>query len=587
MIRKYLLCINLILLIFGNINAKSFVDTYRGLRIESAQPVDNAGKPVILGGVSFGSSDFCTEFYNKNVVKWLHKDWNVNFIRVSISDISQIDYSIKLIKKVVDAAIKERIYVIVSFNNPDIQLDAAVKFFNAISSKYAKYPNIIYEIFNVPDNEPLKNMKTYSEDIVAIIRTKNAEAPVIRTGNANVIINEGLSLFYENEICSMLLPAASSKGKWKKSDLTELGITTREYLRKLNDPKQKTQTVTSTLFVKPDMNLITMGRTETLSNGNIILISAASVVELCFSKKEEFDIELRSLNGKYAYVSVEVDGNYAGRKRIDASTMLSFVFTDTALHTVKIFKATEATSGDIEVVIPENLQTVRSDATNYGNKKIEFIGNSIISGMGNDLEIACDKNEEWYDQHNAYFSYATQLALTLGFDFQLSSVSGIGMYRNWNDEHISEPIMPDIYQNLYLNTDKSKPYKFEFHPDIIFICLGTNDLSDGDGIKPRLPFNSEKFVNNYIDFIKMLYSYNPEAQIILLDSPMLTDKKRALLNKCLDNIKAVLSADKAHKEIKIFHFSDKIIPNGCGYHPDIENNMQMKDEMLDLLKKLL
>lgn len=41
--------------------------------------------------------------------------------------------------------------------------------------------------------------------------------------------------------------------------------------------------------------------------------------------------------------------------------------------------------------------------------------------------------------------------------YMLSSVSGIGVYRNWNSDG---PTMPDVYKNTYLNTDTTKVWKF-------------------------------------------------------------------------------------------------------------------------------
>jgi endoglucanase len=38
----------------------------------------------------------------------------------------------------------------------------------------------------------------------------------------------------KNETCSVLLPSASSDGRWKENDLKESGIKTRELLRKFN-----------------------------------------------------------------------------------------------------------------------------------------------------------------------------------------------------------------------------------------------------------------------------------------------------------------------------------------------------------------
>jgi hypothetical protein len=70
------------------------------------------------------------------------------------------------------------------------------------------------------------------------------------------------------------------------------------------------------------------------------------------------------------------------------------------------------------------------------------------------------------------------LSRVIDVDYLVSSVSGIGMYRNWNDENKEEPIMPEVYENLYLTKDNSKPkYDFVFQPNIISIALGTNDFS--------------------------------------------------------------------------------------------------------------
>ena len=136
-------------------------------------------------------------------------------------------------------------------------------------------------------------------------------------------------------------------------------------------------------------------------------------------------------------------------------------------------------------------------------KKIEWIGDSITCGFGNDeSDLPCGEGQ-WFDQHNAYLAYGPVLSRKLGVDFLLSSISGNGMYRNWNSENSEETVLPDVYNNLYQNKDNSKPFSTDFQPNLVSICLGTNDLSDGDGKKPRLPFNKEKYISNYINFIKI------------------------------------------------------------------------------------
>lgn len=85
--------------------------------------------------------------------------------------------------------------------------------------------------------------------------------------------------------------------------------------------------------------------------------------------------------------------------------------------------------------------------------------------------------------------------------------------------------MTQIYKNLYLNIASSKKYDFSIKPNIVTICLGTNDLSDGDGIKPRLEFDRQKYLTNYIIFVETIYKHYPNTKILLLNSPMIDGER--------------------------------------------------------------
>lgn len=328
------------------------------------------------------------------------------------------------------------------------------------------------------------------------------------------------------------------------------------------------------------------GRTEK-KDDKIILIGSASSVTFGFSgAKCVLKLEAQDTFEHHNYISLVLDGKYIGRQRIEngAGTYPVTVKANANdSHTLTIYKATEAANGN---VIFNGVDAELMATQVVAKKKIEFIGDSITCGMGNDTEeIPCD-TAEWYDQHNGYFAYGPITARTLDVDYMLSSVSGIGMYRNWNDEHKDEAIMPDVYEHLYLNRENTTPYDFSFQPDVTCIALGTNDFSDGDGEKPRLPFNEDKYVNNYIDFVKMLYTHNPDTQIVLLDSPMVNGEKLDTFHKCLNRVKDAFKNDEQHKSIKIFHF-DSVTPHGCGYHPDIEDHKLMASQLAPYLKNVL
>ncbi|GLB51285.1 endoglucanase [Neptunitalea chrysea] len=250
---------------------------------------------------------------------------------------------------------------------------------------------------------------------------------------------------------------------------------------------------------------------------------------------------------------------------------------------ITIYKATEASIGDVYFtgVDAKKLLPVKSKKYDY---KIEFIGNSITCGMDADTrEIPCD-TENWYDQHNAYFAYGSTLSRALNAKYLLSSVSGIGIYRNWNDENIEEPIMLQVYDNLYLNLEKKKPYDYSFNPDLISICLGTNDLSDGDGIKERLPFNEKKYIANYITLVTKLYEHNPTSKIVLLNSPMVSGEKNDVLVSCLTEVKNHFEKEDRKIYIVLMH---GITPKGCSFHPAIEEHQQMANQLLPSFKKIL
>ncbi len=314
------------------------------------------------------------------------------------------------------------------------------------------------------------------------------------------------------------------------------------------------------------------------------LIGSASGVEFSASG-DSLEINVKSDNGGHDYLSISIDDKFYKKLQINSDSInilrVALPNGKNMLHEIGVYKATEAANGSIFFY---GAKAKAISATRIKREvTIEFIGNSITCGMGADVSLIPCGAGEWFDQHNAYLAYAPRVARSLNANYILSSVSGIGMYRNWNDENVSEPIMPDVYDHLFLNRDSSHVYTNIKIPDVIGICLGTNDLSDGDGTKPRLPFDSKRFIKNYKDFVTKLLLRNPRAKIVLLTSPMVSGTKGKMLLKCLLEIKEHFTSKN---EISIFEFQS-LNPSGCSSHPSVEEHQIMAAQLQPFLKKLI
>ncbi|MEO8405850.1 MAG: GDSL-type esterase/lipase family protein [Chitinophagaceae bacterium] len=337
----------------------------------------------------------------------------------------------------------------------------------------------------------------------------------------------------------------------------------------------------------PNPIVSTYGRTLVDNNNDLILIGSASYAEFTFTS-DSCIVYLKNIAypGDYNYVVIELDNTYMGRLKVDGTEPKPYTIKSSAFnssHLLRIFKATESHNGQVAIT---SVKATGLKAVDHPlKKKIEFIGNSITCGMASDTkDIPCGTGK-WYDQHNAYLAYGPRIARALNVDFMLSSVSGIGIYRNWNS---TAPTMPQVYESAYLDIDSTQRWDFsKYTPDVVSICLGTNDFSDGDGKTARLPFDSASFISHYIDFVGMIYKHYPSTQVALLTSPMISGAKGDLLFACLQTVKGRchdLYPGKAGIEILRLQ---PMVPKGCGYHPDIADHEVLAKEMTPFFQKLL
>ncbi|WP_029033808.1 SGNH/GDSL hydrolase family protein [Salinimicrobium terrae] len=350
------------------------------------------------------------------------------------------------------------------------------------------------------------------------------------------------------------------------------------FLSSCKSEQASEKTVQNQYFDAENDSFIYSGRTLNSSEGEKLIASAASVKADVYG--DTVTVFLKSDNLQHHYVAVELNNEYQGRFRITKDTLKFALPNRDSVNTLAIYKETEASNGAI-IFNGLRAQNMEKPAEEK-RAKIEFIGDSITCGMGADpSEINCEEGE-WYDQHNVYMAYGPRVARILDVDFEVNCVSGMGIYRNWNDE--DQPVMPEVYPYLHLNGNQGKRAKIkkEDAPDIVSIALGTNDFSLGDGQKTRLPFKSEKFKENYKTFIESLFEIYPETQMALLSSPMTGTEEGKELIQILKEIKEEL----ADHPIEIFEFQ-KMNAGGCTGHPNVDDHEVLAEELVPFYRNLL
>jgi endoglucanase len=165
----------LTMFLFMNIQAQP-VKKHGNLSVKGTQLIDEHGNATILNGVSYGWHNWWPRFYNKESVKWLATDWKCSVIRAAMGVepqkgyIDQPDWSKEKMEAVIQGAIESNIYVLIDWHSHNIKLNEAKVFFAEMATKYGKYPNVIYELFNEPVKDPWQKVKEYSIELIKTIR---------------------------------------------------------------------------------------------------------------------------------------------------------------------------------------------------------------------------------------------------------------------------------------------------------------------------------------------------------------------------------------------------------------------------------
>jgi endoglucanase len=159
---------------------------YGAIHVSGSKVVDATGAPVVLRGMSLFWSQWGGAFWNASVVETLSRDWGATIVRAAMG-VEQGGYLTdpalqkSRVRTVVDAAIARGVYVIVDWHDhhADQHLEEAKSFFAEMTDSYGGSPNVLFEIWNEPEDIAWGTVKAYANTIVPLIRSHGGQNVVL------------------------------------------------------------------------------------------------------------------------------------------------------------------------------------------------------------------------------------------------------------------------------------------------------------------------------------------------------------------------------------------------------------------------
>jgi hypothetical protein len=278
------------------------------------------------------------------------------------------------------------------------------------------------------------------------------------------------------------------------------------------------------------------------------------------------------------YFALIIDENYCGKiKTLKGLNQYELnTLNVQGAHEYELVKITEEMFGKVSfegVLLDQGSELVKNQPER--SRTIEFIGNSITCGYGNEGklgEIFSASTE------NHYMTYAAITVRSFAAKPLMVCKSGIGIYRNYDGPKTgNEDCMPNYYDRIFLY-DQLPKYNFGIQPDLVCINLGTNDFST-NGV------DTSVFIHSYLKFIEQIADNYQQPEIICIVGPMLENETLTLARQCIKQV--VEKSNKTGKAtVHLFEMSHQTGDLGIDYHPTIEQNIKNSIELSNFINQL-
>ena len=242
-------------------------------------------------------------------------------------------------------------------------------------------------------------------------------------------------------------------------------------------------------------------------------------------------------------------------------------------HHFRLVKRTEAYVGAAVFKGGRITGELLEPAAQEQPRSLEFIGDSITTGYGNEGESP----ECWFtpQTQNAALSYAALTADALQADYALVALSGLGVIRNLRAEEAASPetAIDFVERTLGLNPFITWPAG-ERVPDAVIINLGTNDYSS-------LPFPEEEaFIDAYLDLLERLRDRYPQASLFAVAGPLMSQPAPRVIETAVDRFRRASGDEDVYFQLVVDDLERSAKDFGCDWHPNENGHRKIAAQLI-------
>jgi hypothetical protein len=280
------------------------------------------------------------------------------------------------------------------------------------------------------------------------------------------------------------------------------------------------------------------------------------------------------------YFATVVDNVYTGKIKAQKgkNTYPVATFAKKGEHEIEIVRITEEEFGKTSFVGFELDAEGTASQPAPRPYTIEFIGNSITCGYGNEGRIGQRFSAS---TENHYMTYAAMTARSFNAKTIVAAKSGKGICRNYAGPSTGNPDnMTDYYDRMFFS-DAEPKYDFAIQPDVVCINLGTNDMSTPG-------YDTALFINNYMRLIDQIQTNYKQPDIVCLLGTMLYGLALDTARLCISEVARRANA-KGRGRVSFFEMTPQNIKeNGLGIdnHPTVKQHILSARQLTEFISQL-